>query len=291
MNLKILFLLAGLALVFPSFGQLERKLAAEKQNVDLIFHAPRHINLLTVEPMDKKELHFAIMHTFGTLEGGAQDLWGLDNGANIQFSFEYALSDKFSLGAARQSRDKVYNFYGRYHLLSQTQDNSMPISLSLMGGAGVNSSDYRFLQSQAPDFMERTSYAFQLMAARKFSDKLSVQVTPMMAYFVDPNPIFFIEGDQNLYLALGFSGKYKVTGKSSLTLQWIPNLNNDLRNNLGVGIDVEAGGHVFQMYFVTSQFLNEQYLLAGGNGIPGDEFRIGFNVNRIFATGRKKSKK
>lgn len=291
MILRNLILFTGIVFAFPAFGQLERKLATESQNVDLIFHAPRHINLLTVEPLDKKALHFAIMHTFGTLDGGVQDLWGLDNGANIQFSFEYAFSDKFSLGAARQSRDKVYNFYGRYHILSQTQDNSMPFSLSLMGGAGVNTSDYSFLQNQAPDFMDRTSYAFQIMGARKFSDKLSIQITPMMAYFVDPNPIFFIEGDQNLYLALGFSGKYKVTKKSSLTLQWIPNLNSDLRNNLGVGIDLEAGGHVFQMYFVTSQFLNEQYLLAGGNGTPGDEFRIGFNVNRIFATGRKKNKK
>ena len=288
MNLRIIALLTSLSCTIPAFGQLERKLATEKQEVDLIFHAPRHINLMTVEPLDKKDLHFAIMHTFGTLDGGIRELWGLDNGANIQFSFEYAFSDKFSLGAARQSRDKVYNIYGRYHLLKQTQDGNIPFSLSLMGGAGVNSSNYDFLQSEAPSFVDRTSFAFQVMAARKFSDKLSIQITPMMAYFVDPNPIFFIQGDQNLYLALGFSGKYKVTGRSSLTLQWIPNLNSDLRNNLGVGIDLEAGGHVFQMYFVTSQFLNEQYLLAGGNGTPGDEFRIGFNVNRIFATGRKK---
>jgi hypothetical protein len=223
------------------------------------------------------------------LDGGIQELWGLDNGANIQFSFEYGFNDKFSLGAARQGRDKVYNLYGRYHLLKQTQDNQMPFSLSLMGGAAVNTSNYEFLQNEAPSFLERTSYAFQIMAARKFNEKLSVQISPMLAYFVDTNPIFFIEGDQNLYLALGFSGKYKVTGRSSLTLQWIPNLNSDLRNNLGVGIDLEAGGHVFQMYFVTSQFLNEQYLLAGGNGTPGDKFRIGFNVNRIFATGRKKN--
>lgn len=42
------------------------------------------------------------------------------------------------------------------------------------------------------------------------------------------------------------------------------------------------------MYFVTSQALNEQYLLAGGNGVPGEEFRLGFNVNRIFALGQKR---
>jgi hypothetical protein len=156
-----------------------------------------------------------------------------------------------------------------------------------MGGAGINTSNYGFLQENSPNFSERSSFAFQAMAARKFTDKISVQLTPMLAYFVDANPVFLIEGDQQLYLALGFSGKYKISGKSSLTLQWIPNLNNNLRNNLGVGIDLEAGGHVFQMYFVTSQALNEQYLLAGGNGVPGEGFRVGFNVNRIFATGRQ----
>jgi hypothetical protein len=39
---------------------------------------------------------------------------------------------------------------------------------------------------------------------------------------------------------------------------------------------------------VTSQALNEQYLLAGGNGTIGDEFRLGFNVNRIFSMGKKR---
>ncbi|AFL85423.1 hypothetical protein Belba_2892 [Belliella baltica DSM 15883] len=286
--MKLRILMFVLFLTQPAMAQLERKLASETQEVELIFHAPRHINLLTVEPLDKKTLHFAIMHTFGPLNGGIQNLYGLDNGANIQFSFEYALSDKFSLAASRSSRDKFYNLYGRYHLLTQTQDNKIPFSLSLMGGAGVNTSDYTFLQEANPNFTNRTSYAAQIMIARKFSDKISFQISPMMAYFNDPNPIYLIDGDQNLYLALGLSGKYKITGKSSLTFQYIPNLNSDLRNNVGVGIDIEAGGHVFQMYFVTSQALNEQYLLASNNGRIGEEFRIGFNVNRVFATGRRK---
>ena len=285
---KILFLIVVGCIPLIGTAQLERRPAMEVQEVDLIFHAPRHINLLTVEPLDKKTLHFAIMHTFGTIDGGIQDLYGLDNGATIQFSFEYALSDRFSLGAARQSRDKVYNLYGRYHLLKQTQDDRMPLSVSLMGGAGVNTSDYTFLQEANPNIGDRSSFSAQLMLARKFTDKISVQVSPMLAYFMDPNPVFLIEGDQQLYLALGFSGKYKISGKSSLTLQWVPNLNNELRNNIGFGIDLEAGGHVFQLYFVTSQALNEQYLLAGGNGVPGEEFRMGFNVNRVFATGRRR---
>lgn len=253
----ILALLIGFLIYTPASAQLERKLVNEDKEVELIFHAPRHINLLTVEPLDNKTLHFAIMHTFGTLDNGIRNLYGIDNGANIQLSFEYAFSDNFSIGAARSSRDKFYNLYARYHAIKQKEDNSIPVSISLMGGAGVNTADYRFLAEGNPNFSERTSYSAQVMVARKFSDKLSLQVSPMMAYFVEPRDVYFIEGDQNLYIALGFSGKYKITGKTSLTLQYIPNINNELRNNIGFGIDVEAGGHVFQMYFVTSQALNE----------------------------------
>ncbi|WP_425638858.1 DUF5777 family beta-barrel protein [Algoriphagus yeomjeoni] len=289
MNRSLLLILLGM-LPFSLFAQLERNLANPNQPVELIFHAPRHINLLTVEPLSKKSMHFAIMHTFGTLDGGIQNLFGLDNGANIQFSFEFGLSEKFSLAASRSSRDKVYNVFGRYHIFQQTQNGSKPFSLSVAGGGGVNSSNYDFLPEPAPNFSERMSYFGQVMLARKFSPKISFQLTPMLAYFTDPRPVYQIEGTDNLYVALGFSGKLKITERSSLALQFIPNLNTDLRSNFGIGWDVEAGGHVFQMYFVTSQALNEQYLLAGGNGTIGDEFRLGFNVNRIFATGQKRKK-
>lgn len=272
-----------------TFAQLERKLVNENQPVDLIFHAPRHINLLTVEPLEKKSMHFAIMHTFGTLDGGVEDLFGLDNGASIQFSFEFGLSEKLSLGASRSSQDKVYSVFGRYHLLEQTQNGNMPFSLSLAGGAGVITNTYNFLPAvERPELVDRMTYFGQVMLARKFSDKFSLQLTPMFALFANPLSVYQIEGDQNFYLALGMSGKWKVTERSSLTLQYIPNLNSDLRSNFGIGWDVEAGGHVFQMYFVTSQALNEPYLLAGGNGVPGEEFRLGFNVNRIFALGQRK---
>ena len=285
----ILTALFGIVLGIPGIAQLERKLANENQPVDLIFHAPRHINLLTVEPLEKKSMHFAIMHTFGTLDGGIENLFGLDNGANIQFSFEFGLSDKFSLGAARASQDKVYSVFGRYHLLEQTQNGNMPLSISFAGGAGVITDTYDFLpEAEQPAFGDRMTYFGQVMLARKFSNKISFQLTPMFAYFVNPLSIYQIQGDQNFYLALGLSGKWKVTERSSLTLQYIPNMNSDLRSNFGIGWDVEAGGHVFQMYFVTSQALNEPYLLAGGNGVPGEEFRLGFNVNRIFALGQKK---
>jgi len=44
---------------------------------------------------------------------------------------------------------------------------------------------------------------------------------------------------------------------------------------LEIGWDVEAGGHgISNVLLSLSPALNEQYLLAGGNGTIGDEFRL-----------------
>jgi len=269
-------------------AQLERKLEDPNPLEELTFHAPKHINVFTVEPLSAKELHFAIMHTFGTIENGARNLWGLDNGANIRLSFEYGITDRLSVGIGRSSLDKVYDLFARYHILQQTQNNTMPISVSVMGSMANNTSDYSFLPAPGIESSERWSYFGQLMIARKFGDSFSAQLTPMVAHFGGMNAVFAVEGSASTYVALGVLGKWKFSKRSSLTLQWIPNLNNELDPNFGVGLDIEAGGHVFQMYFVTSPALNESYLLAGGNGSQLDQFRLGFNVNRIFSFNKKK---
>ncbi|MCC5919373.1 MAG: DUF5777 family beta-barrel protein [Cyclobacteriaceae bacterium] len=271
---------------FPSFGQLERKVVEENTVEEMTFHAPRHINLLTVEPVATGELHWAIMHTFSTLDNGVRNLFGIDNGANVRLSFEYGFSERFSVGFARSSIDKVFDFHARYHFLQQTQNNSMPISLSFMGGYTVNSADYSFLAGPEITLGDRSAYMGQIMIARKFSETFSLQVSPMFAYFNNMQNVFRVEGDEDLYLALGFSSRIRLAPRFSLTAQYIPNLNTDLNSNFGLGMDIEAGGHVFQLYFVTSPMLNETYLLAGGNGNQWDQFRIGFNVNRIFTIKR-----
>ncbi len=291
MKLKTHFILLFVCFVpIVAVAQLERKLVNEKLVEELTFHAPKHINVFTVEPLSKQELHFSIMHTFNTLDNGPRNLWGLDNGANIRLSFEYGITSKLSAGFGRSSLDKVFDFFARYHILQQTQDGRMPFSLSLMGSSAINTSDYSFIAGPPVEGTDRWSFFGQVMLARKFGDSFSAQLTPMLAHFANMRTIFAVEGGQDTYVALGVSGKWKFSRRTSLTAQWIPNLNSDLRNNVGIGLDVEAGGHVFQMYFVTSPALAESYLLAGGNGAPIEGFRLGFNVNRIFSIGKGKKK-
>lgn len=287
-NIKFILLnFVFLLFATNSFGQLERKLVQEDKDVELTFNAPRNINFFTVEPVESKGLHFNIMHTFGELNSGVQDLWGIDGGANIQFGFEYGLNDKTSVGITRQSLDKVYTLYGRQAILVQNESDSRPISISAFGGVSMNTSDYDFLGDDKPSSADRMMYTAQLMFARKFSDKFSLQLSPIVSYFADANPIFLIDTEEQFNAGLAVSSKYRITRKSYLTFQYMENLNNGLNRNFGIGIDIETGGHVFQMYFVTSRALAEPYLLAVDNGDIGGDFRIGFNVNRIFGKPKR----
>lgn len=293
LNLKNSFIIGFLVsfiCIQISYGQLDRKRVISDPDIELTFNAARNINFFTVEPIEAKGLQFNIMHTFGPVDSGVQDLWGLDGGANIQFGFEYGLNEKTSVGLHRQSLDKVYTLYGRHAILKQNESNSKPLSISVFGGFSMNTNDYDFLGNEKPSTEDRMMYTAQLMLARKFSDRFSLQVSPIVSYFADLHPQFLIDTEEQLNVGLAFSSKYRITRKSHLTFQYMENLNNGLNRNFGIGIDIETGGHVFQMYFVTSRALSEPYLLALNNGDIGGDFRVGFNVNRIFGKAKRSPK-
>lgn len=276
-----------------AFAQLERRTVVQNRPVEQTFMAPRNINLYTVQNLSKGELHYSIMHTFGEVKSGYQNLWGIDSGANVRFSFEYGLSNKLSVGIGRSSLDKLVDLSGRYHILKQTTQGDMPVSVSFAGTLGINTSQLGFVENlglAGYSVADRLSFAGSLLVARKFSENLSLQVSPTAVWF---NRVGFEtnieDGSTQGYVGLGLSGRYKIRPRTALTLQYIPTLNQfDKNHNIAVGIDIETGGHVFQMFFTTTPALNDQYLVAGSNGsFIEREFRFGFNVNRLFQIGAR----
>jgi hypothetical protein len=287
-----IIILMSVLLTELAVGQLERRLVVETAPVEQTFMAPRNINLYTVHNLAKSELHYSIMHTFGEVHTGYQNLWGIDNGANVRFSFEYGVSDVFSLGIGRSSLDKIVDITGRYHFLRQMSDDSMPLSATFSGGIGINTSDLSFVTNLGMDeysFSDRTNFYASVLLARKFNENLSLQVAPMVVHFNRVGTeISLTEENTNTYLAVGLSGRYKVRPRLAITAQYIPTITEKRTNdNLALGLDIETGGHVFQLFFTTSRALNDSYLIAADNGSIGDrEFRFGFNVNRIFSLRR-----
>lgn len=292
MNKCILSFLLIVFLTLDATAQLERRVVLVNRAVEQTFMAPRNINLLTIQHLGKSEFHYSIMHTFGFINSGYQNFWGIDDGANIRLSFEYGVSDELSIGIGRSSFDKIVDVYGRYHPIKQMMDDAVPVSVSVSGGIGVNTSELGYIEQlglEGYSISDRTNYYFSTLIARKFNDKFSLQVSPSVVYFSRTgNEIRVEDPNQKLYLSTGVSSRYKVTQRSAITLQFIPAISGNRSNhNFAIGYDIETGGHVFQLFFTTSQALNDSYLIAGENGqISEREFRFGFNINRLFQLGR-----
>jgi len=286
----VIFAVLTLGLVLPVRAQLERRMVVQDRPVELTFMAPRSINLLTTEMLSRGEMHYAIMHSFGELENGWRNFYGIDNGAVIRFSLEYGIADDFSVFVGRSGLDKVFDAGVRYRFLRQMEDGSMPVSVAFTASTGLNSSEYNFLGSTDFSLYDRTSYYAGLPVSRKFSDSVSLQLTPMMARFNRTGFEISIPSDARWYYGIGLSGRYRITGRLALTGQFIwseNDLGDAVRNNVALGLDIETGGHVFQLFFTTTQALNDAYVLAGRNGNPLDGgFRFGFNVSRLFMLHR-----
>jgi hypothetical protein len=64
---------------------------------------------------------------------------------------------------------------------------------------------------------------------------------------------------------------------------------NTTFNTLGFGVDIETGGHVFQLVFTNTNGLTERAFITetGGDFAEGD-IHFGFNVTRTFALKHKK---
>ena len=60
---------------------------------------------------------------------------------------------------------------------------------------------------------------------------------------------------------------------------------------MAIGIDIETGGHVFQLHFSNATGMNERAFITEttANFIEG-EIRFGFNLSRVFQLKKKKSK-
>lgn len=251
--------------------------------------APRNINFYTVESLSPGELHYSIMHTFGEVKSGPGSLWGIDNGANVRFSFEYGLTDRLSLGFGRSSLDRVYDFTSRVAILRQKKNNSIPVSVSMIPMMGINTLSLDFLD-ETYSLSDRLNFSVVMPIARKFNDKLSLQFIPVYSHFNRVGPeLNLVNPKINDYFGAGLGGRFKFTRSSAITFQFIQPFSeaDHADYNFAIGIDIETGGHVFQMFFSTTRALSESYIIAGSNGNFFErEFRFGFNINRLFSIGR-----
>lgn len=262
---------------YTANAQLVPQRADINKPVIATFKAPTVVLLPSVKNLYAKTLNMSIYHTFGTISSGVNQFWGLDGGTNIRLGLDYGITDNLSVGLGRTSFNKVVDGRFKYSLLHQMTEKGSPIDLAVTGDMGVITAQKAF--SGKYTFADKLGYSLMFMAARKFNDNLSLQVSPVLAHF---NKVF--PNEKNNYFGIGFSGRYKITGHTALAIEYTPvfNKTSSMTNELSIAFNIETGGHVFQLFFTNSQFFDPQEILRRTNNQAFKGFRFGFNINRIF---------
>ena len=243
------------------------------------FKGLKIVNSQSVELVSKGDLLFLIQHRFGTLNSGAYNLYGLDN-AQVRFGLDYGVNDWSSFGVGRSSFLKTIDANSKIKFVSQSNGiNFFPFSIVWYSSAFFKQTIWKDMQAKDYLLSDQMSYLQQVLVARKITSALSLQISPTL---VHKNIVNL--GETHDLLSVGLGTRYKLTSRISFNAEYFFQLKNENSvNPLSLGVDVETGGHVFQLHLSNSAAMFERAFIHETNGkwSNGDIY-FGFNISRVF---------
>jgi hypothetical protein len=287
--MKKIFIVLTLSLFFTSlFAQEETQTKEASQPVRFTFGTSTLVDNQTVATPYKGGLELQIQHRFSLIEN-IDNLFGIYGSANTRISLSYGISDRLMIGAGTTKDYKLQDLQWKYALLRQTEDNSMPVSLSYFGNMVIDMRDgENFGPAESFKEIHRISYFSQLILARKLSEKFSVQIAPSVAYF-NSVPIYSdTTGYKNLNFAIHAGARANLFGSHSLLLEYDQLLTKqDLdvqpKPNLSLGWEISSATHTFQVFAANySNIINQYNLLYNQNDFTDLDFLFGFNITVRF---------
>jgi len=282
-------LLIGLVLPCFCFGQEEdllmelESLSESETSYELpAFKALQIGNLQSTKVIDKGDLYMVVAHRFGYLKSGIDEFYGLDQ-ANTKIQLLYGLRENIQVGVSRDSYEKTYSGTAKYRIMNQS--DRIPLNISLYGSVDIDSQLKKKVYPGLQPF-DRFSYTGQLLLSRRFSEKLSLEIAPIYVRhnLQDLNYTKTLTYDQIL---LGVGGRQKLSKRFSFNVDYAYNFsknkNSLYKNPLTIGVDIETGGHVFQLLFTNSRASNDSSFLTETTGDwSKGEISFGFNIVRVF---------
>jgi hypothetical protein len=236
----------------------------------------------------KKTFEMDIMHRFGTVEKGYKDFFGLFASSNVRLGFSYVPINKLLIGVSITKANMTWEGSAKYAIIEQTKGKGYPVSVTFYANAAVDTRDKENFRY----FSDRLMYFNQLIIARKFSDRLSLQVAPSVShinvtdgYFSSPGKVAGIM--KHDHFAVAFSGRYKIRPSMSVLFNYdqpvTRHATNNPHPNISFGFEVSTGGHAFQFfagnyYFMTpsrNNYFNQ-------NDYRDGQFLVGFNITRLW---------
>ena len=245
-----------------------------------------------------------IQHRFGTVNNGYSDFWGLFASSNIRLGVEYAPINNLYLGIGLDKFDMIWDGSAKYAIIKQN-NGGIPVSVTYYG-------DLSFDTRKDPthDLFAHSSDRIlsfnQLIIARKFSERLSLQIAPSITHQNAVNG-FYTKNDstgqtifqqmKHDHFAVAFSGRFKLTETTAVLVSYdqpiTKHATNNPNPNLSFGFEFSTSGHTFQLFMGNYSMLNPgknnlfntnsafDYTQSGAK-YKGGKFLIGFNVTRLW---------
>jgi hypothetical protein len=295
----LLILLSGCSVL--SYAQADSLMDAlgkgsgnAKQYVSATFKATRIINGNSVENLGAGVLDFRISHRFGSLDQGSSNFYGLDN-ATTRIGLDYGITKWLMIGLGHSTLNKEDDGFAKVKILRQ-QKHGMPITLSYAGSISVQTTPAPSLppgDSTKWYFSNRLYYSNQLLIARKFGERVSLQLMPTLIHY---NLVDSTKFDNNTF-AVGIGGRIKISKRVAITGEYYYRVTNtDLLvngqktyNSLSFGVDIETGGHVFQLMLTNSQGLTDRTFIGQTtDSWEKGAIHFGFNISRVFTVVKPK---
>ena len=246
------------------------------------FKAMQIGNLQSTKIADKGDLYLIVAHRFGPFADGIDEFFGLD-AANTKIQFSYSFWDGIQFNLSRDSFEKTYSGSAKIRLIKQSSD--FPLNIVAYGSTDI-ATLLKTKNISGLRFKDRVSITAQLLASRRINKNLSLLIAPT---FVRQNNLqkFNQTGDLNLnQFILGVGGRLKVSKRMSINADYALSLNRHEKsifsNPLTLGVDIETGGHVFQLVFTNARASNDSGFLARTEGESLKNIAFGFNIVRVF---------
>jgi hypothetical protein len=292
MRIQKILIIFSLTFIFSKANSQNVDLFAEKynsQSSDIItatFKSTRVVNGQSIENVGAGIMDFRISHRFGAISQGSYNLFGLDQ-ATMRIGLDYGITNRLMIGVGRSTYEKQYDGFLKYKIIQQQNgERYIPFGISY-----VASSIYKTLKDPSTTYVpyssDRFSFAHQLLIASKINDFVSVQLSPTLVHYnlVENNKI------PNDFKAIGISSRIRLSKRVNVTSEYFYRIDklDGYYNPLSLGIDIETGGHVFQLHVSNSNGMTERTFIneTTGSWAKGD-LCFGFNLTRAFTIKKPK---
>lgn len=252
-------------------------LSAQTQDdpdLDINFAQPDFtiVALPTTLRLPKFKSAFRVTHRFtrplgdGSFGDLAEDLFGLDSGAQIGLEYRFGLMRGMQVGIHRTS-DRTIEFFTQYEVVAE--GTWLPVTISALA-----------TMDGTENFTDSYSPGLGAVISRTLGQHGALYLEPIWVNNTNRLPSEVIEHNDTFLMGMG--ARIRVRPTVYLAFEGAPRVSGNDEGSalISFGLEKRSGGHMFQLT-ITNGFGTTMGQVARG-GRNTEDWHLGFSISRKF---------